>query len=130
MVLHHPTTISVRYQAMVHCGPIRQTASIMNMDADCLRTGDKSAVHFKFVKHPEYLKVGQRLVFREGRTKAVGNVTKLTPHIPLSGEKEKAAGRSGHNKTVKMIGRNQRKREDEPGPTAATATVTPATAAT
>merc|ERR1712066_17332 len=49
MVLHHPTTISVRYQAMVHCGPIRQTASIMNMNADCLRTGDKANVHFKFV---------------------------------------------------------------------------------
>ena len=47
MVLHHPTTISVRYQAMVHCGPIRQTASILGMDADCLRTGDKSSVHFK-----------------------------------------------------------------------------------
>ena len=49
MVLHHPTTISVRYQAMVHCGPIRQTASIMNMNADCLRTGDKADCHFKSV---------------------------------------------------------------------------------
>lgn len=46
-VLHHPTTIAVRYQAMVHCGPIRQTASILKMDADCLRTGDKANVHFK-----------------------------------------------------------------------------------
>ena len=50
MVLHHPTTISVRYQAMVHCGPIRQTASIMNMNADCLRTGDKADCHFKSVQ--------------------------------------------------------------------------------
>ena len=31
----------------------------------------------RFVKHPEYLKEGQRLVFREGRTKAVGNVNKV-----------------------------------------------------
>ncbi len=60
MVLHHPTTIATRYQAMVHCGSIRQTASIVGMDADCLRTGDKAAVHFKFVKHPEFLKVGRR----------------------------------------------------------------------
>ena len=29
MGLHHPTTIATRYQAMVHCGPIRQTASII-----------------------------------------------------------------------------------------------------
>lgn len=118
MVLHHPTTISVKYQAMVHCGPIRQTASILSMDAECLRTGDKANVHFKFVKHPEFLRVGQRLVFREGRTKAVGNVTQIMPHIPLS-EKAvvgTAAGhpqRTGAQKSQKMVGRNQRKREEE-----------------
>ena len=59
-----------------------------------MRTGDKAQVlfrfdkktkqnqklcfyFFRFVKHPEYLKEGQRLVFREGRTKAVGNVNKV-----------------------------------------------------
>ncbi|RLU16983.1 hypothetical protein DMN91_011052 [Ooceraea biroi] len=80
LVLHHPTTISSRYQAMVHCGSIRQTASILSMSQDCLRTGDKALVHFRFIKHPEYIKPGQRMVFREGRTKAVGNVVKLIPH--------------------------------------------------
>lgn len=79
LVLHHPTTISPRYQAMVHCGSIRQTASILNMSRDCLRTGDKASVHFRFIKNPEYLRVGMRMVFREGRTKAVGNITKLYP---------------------------------------------------
>uniref|UniRef100_A0A6M2DWM5 GTP-binding protein 1 n=1 Tax=Xenopsylla cheopis TaxID=163159 RepID=A0A6M2DWM5_XENCH len=79
LVLHHPTTISSRYQAMVHCGSIRQTASILTMSQDCLRTGDKALVRFKFIKHPEYIKPGQRMVFREGRTKAVGNVLKLLP---------------------------------------------------
>merc|ERR1719323_2762558 len=59
MVLHHPTTIATRYQAMVHCGPIRQTASIISMDAECLRTGDKANVNFKFVKHPEYLRLAK-----------------------------------------------------------------------
>uniref|UniRef100_A0A069DZE2 GTP-binding protein 1 n=1 Tax=Panstrongylus megistus TaxID=65343 RepID=A0A069DZE2_9HEMI len=77
LVLHHPTTISSRYQAMVHCGSIRQTASILSMSAECLRTGDKATVHFRFIKHPEYLRPGQRLVFREGRTKAVGNVLRV-----------------------------------------------------
>ena len=40
---------------------------------------DRTHVHslHRFVKHPEYLKEGQRLVFREGRTKAVGNVNKV-----------------------------------------------------
>ncbi|KAK1132792.1 GTP-binding protein 1 [Melipona bicolor] len=80
LVLHHPTTISSCYQAMVHCGSIRQTASIISMSQDCLRTGDKALVRFRFIKHPEYMKPGQRIVFREGRTKAVGNVVKLIPY--------------------------------------------------
>lgn len=74
LVLHHPTTISQRYQAMVHCGSIRQTASILTMNKDCLRTGDKAKVKFRFIKHPEYIKSGQRMVFREGRTKAVSKI--------------------------------------------------------
>ncbi|XP_063054997.1 GTP binding protein 1, like [Engraulis encrasicolus] len=80
LVLHHPTTISPRYQAMVHCGSIRQTATILTMNRDCLRTGDKALVHFRFIKTPEYLHTEQRLVFREGRTKAVGTITKLLPN--------------------------------------------------
>merc|ERR1719327_236320 len=95
MVLHHPTTIATRYQAMVHCGSIRQTASITEMSAECLGTGDKARVKFRFVKHPEYLQEGQRLVFREGRTKAVGNVTQIIPYVPavLGKDKTKQAAK-------------------------------------
>lgn len=66
----------------VHCGSIRQTATILSMDKDCLRTGDKATVHFRFIKTPEYLHIDQRLVFREGRTKAVGTITKVWPGSP------------------------------------------------
>ncbi|XP_030202243.1 GTP-binding protein 1 isoform X1 [Gadus morhua] len=85
LVLHHPTTISPRYQAMVHCGSICQTATILTMSRACLRTGDKAAVRLRFIKTPEYLLRHQRLVFREGRTKAVGTITKLlqsSNHLP------------------------------------------------
>lgn len=98
LVLHHPTTISSRYQAMVHCGSIRQTASILTMSEECLRTGDKALVHFRFIKHPEYLKAGQRMVFREGRTKAVGNVLRL---IPSAGP----ANQATRSKPNKMLSR-------------------------
>ncbi|XP_059179653.1 GTP-binding protein 1-like [Physella acuta] len=81
LVLHHPTTISVKYQAMVHVGSVRQTATIISMTEDHLRTGDKATVRFRFIKNPEYLKTDMRMVFREGRTKAVGNITKLFPHV-------------------------------------------------
>lgn len=56
----------------------------MTMNKDCLRTGDKAQVKFRFIKHPEYIKIGQRMVFREGRTKAVGNILKPLPHVPTT----------------------------------------------
>eukprot|EP00730_Choanoeca_flexa_P017712 TRINITY_DN8563_c0_g1_i4.p1 TRINITY_DN8563_c0_g1~~TRINITY_DN8563_c0_g1_i4.p1 ORF type:complete len:537 (+),score=112.89 TRINITY_DN8563_c0_g1_i4:65-1675(+) len=77
LVLHHPTTISVKYEAVIHCGSIRQTASIIGMDKQHIRTGDKTVARFRFVRSPEYLQPGARLIFREGRTKAVGTVLKL-----------------------------------------------------
>ena len=31
VILHHPTTITTKYQAMVHAGSVRQTAAILEM---------------------------------------------------------------------------------------------------
>lgn len=81
LILHHPTTISAKYQAMVHCGSIRQTATIISMSVDHLRTGDRATVRFRFIKSPEYLRIGMKLVFREGRTKAIGSISKVYPHV-------------------------------------------------
>lgn len=44
---------------------------------DKLRTGEKAVVCFRFIKHPEYLKIGAKLLFREGVTKGIGHVTDL-----------------------------------------------------
>lgn len=51
----------------------------MNVPQKELRTGEKAVVQFKFIKHPEYLKVGAKVLFREGVTKGIGHVTKLQP---------------------------------------------------
>lgn len=58
-----------------------------------LRTGEKAVVLFKFIKHPEYLKVGAKVLFREGLTKGIGHVTKLQPitqYQPSQSEDEEA----------------------------------------
>ncbi|XP_040002119.1 GTP-binding protein 1-like isoform X1 [Xiphias gladius] len=101
LVLHHPTTISPRYQAMVHCGSIRQTATILTMNKDCLRTGDKATVHFRFIKTPEYLHCDQKLVFREGRTKAVGTITKLLHSVNTQAAKAQQSKTQANKKTSK-----------------------------
>lgn len=65
----------------VHVGSVRQTATIINMTSEHLRTGDKAIVRFRFIKNPEYLRTDMKMVFREGRTKAIGNISKLYPHV-------------------------------------------------
>ncbi|XP_015781083.1 GTP-binding protein 1 [Tetranychus urticae] len=106
LVLHHPTTISPRYQAMVHCGSIRQTATIIRMTRECLRTGDKAGVLFRFIKNPEYLREGQKMVFREGRTKAIGNIVRLIS--------DAAPNNVNKTKAKKMV--RQMKTSPEDGP--------------
>ena len=39
------------------------------MDRELLRSGDRALVRFRFLQRPEYLAIGSRFVFREGRTK-------------------------------------------------------------
>ena len=65
----------------MHIGSVRQTATICQMTKNVLRTGDRDLVTFRFIKNPEYLRVGSRMVFREGRTKAVGTIVKTYPHV-------------------------------------------------
>ena len=79
------------------------------------------------MKHPEYLKVGQRLVFREGRTKAVGSVTKIIPHVSLVGQ-EKGQSKAGGKTTKPQQGQGSRSGQSGQSRPAGQATE-PATAA-
>lgn len=79
LILYHNTLIGPRYQAMMHLGAVQQTVQIEqinNSDKSCIRTGDRATVRFAFIKNGEYIKEGDRFLFREGRTKALGVVTK------------------------------------------------------
>ena len=98
VILHHATTIQENYQAVLHCGGIRQAVRSLTIDKlesakivavnpldqmepapskKVLRTGDKGLVRFRFMYSPELLKVGATIMFREGRTKGLGYVTKV-----------------------------------------------------
>lgn len=76
-ILYHSTTITTNYEPVIHSPTVRQSARITYVAQEVLRTGDHSLVHFHFLYRPEFMKVGQRLIFREGRTKGIGVVTKL-----------------------------------------------------
>lgn len=64
---------------------------------------EKKNNFFLLIQHPEYLRPQQRLVFREGRTKAVGNVIEPitnTVHRPNANQKPQkmhSRGQSNQN---------------------------------
>jgi len=76
-ILHHPTTIKLNYEPVIHCGTVSQSAKICHMDAPLLRTGDKAVVKFRFKTRPEYLEKNSKLILREGKTKGVGEIVEL-----------------------------------------------------
>lgn len=83
-ILHSPTTIKVGYQPFVHVEQVRQTVKIIEIKKinkeqsesqdGILRTGDKANVKLEFINKPEYVKPNMRLIFREGKVKAIGKV--------------------------------------------------------
>ncbi|KAF7922081.1 uncharacterized protein EAE98_008292 [Botrytis deweyae] len=94
LILSHATTIKTKYQAMLHVGPVSQTCAIIDIDRSYIRTGDRATVAFRFVQRPEYLAPGDRLLFREGRTKGLGIVKSVgyDPAKPLGGVKPEGDG--------------------------------------
>lgn len=44
-----------------------------------MRNQDKGFIKFRFMYRPEYLKVGTTILFREGRTKGLGVVSRIFP---------------------------------------------------
>lgn len=106
-ILHSPTTIKIGYQPFIHVEHIKQSVKIVDiqkieknkkkpnpsniLDIDknnlkfdvksdeeiVLRTGDIAYVKLEFVFVPEYIKPDMKLVFREGKVKAIGKVVPL-----------------------------------------------------
>lgn len=76
-ILHHPTTIKINYEPVIHCGKIAQSAKIINMSKDNLRTGDQDILTFQFKYNPEFIEKDDILIFREGKTKGIGRIIEV-----------------------------------------------------
>lgn len=75
-VITHSTTISTNYEAVIHCGCTRQTATIIDIKG-VLRAGLRGRVRFRYKYRAEFIQNGDRIIFREGKTKGIGNVVKV-----------------------------------------------------
>ena len=82
-VLQHSTTIKNGYSPVIHCGPIRQSATLMmddsfeSSDSSFLRSGDTKNVVFTFSHRPEFIENNSTFFFMDGNTKGVGKIYEL-----------------------------------------------------
>jgi len=76
-VLHHPTTIKEGYQSVFHFNAARVPCKFVKLSKKPLRTGDRASAVIEALYKPFYGYVGQRFLFREGRTRGVGVLTEI-----------------------------------------------------
>lgn len=80
VLFHHGKGLTKNFQCVVHINNVCQTAIIEDCSKDCVPTNSRATVRFRFLKRPEFISVGSRLLFREGRTKGTGDVLKIYPY--------------------------------------------------
>ncbi len=77
LVLTHPTRITNGYEPVVHLFTVGESAKVELIDKEYLKSGENGKLRFAFKYSPHYLEEGDRFVFREGKTKGIGTVTKV-----------------------------------------------------
>ncbi|MBI2084807.1 MAG: GTP-binding protein [Candidatus Aenigmarchaeota archaeon] len=77
LVLTHPTRITNGYEPVIHLATVAESAKIDSMSREYLKAGETGEVKFTFKYSPHYMEEGDRFVFREGKTKGIGTVTRI-----------------------------------------------------
>lgn len=115
LCLHHATTLSVGSCMVLHAAGIRQTVRIIGIakldagtaekvdqvsgeqdaaadEKPVIRTGDRAKLRLQFIRNPEFVKPGIRLITREGRTRLIGRVADVggKGHLSAPGTELKA----------------------------------------
>lgn len=116
-VLEIKSTVIAGYQGMLHCGGVRQTVKIMQIDTDdqVMRTGNKARCLLTFVKNPEILTPDTRFAMREGTAKLVGKILEPIPDsAPYNRlwrrSRRGTGGVDGHLGEHAILGRRERRR--------------------
>ncbi|KAK0408609.1 hypothetical protein QR680_004053 [Steinernema hermaphroditum] len=81
-LLYHPyNEVCVGFQGTVFIGAVCQTATIVAVDRPSIQPCMWVTARFRFYRNPEYVRVGTQMIFREGRTKGMGEVIDIVHPI-------------------------------------------------
>ncbi|OWF43546.1 GTP-binding protein 2-like [Mizuhopecten yessoensis] len=79
-LLYHSKQITTGFEATIHVGSVCQTCKIIEIEGkESIKTNEKARVKFRLLKQLEYMRVGSRLLFRQGTTKGMGEIVKTIP---------------------------------------------------
>jgi elongation factor 1-alpha len=81
LVLNHPTRIAPGYEPVFHGQTVSESVKIDLLDKEYLKSGDSGKVRITFRYRPQFVQEGDRFVFREGKTKGIGTITKILKFI-------------------------------------------------
>lgn len=76
-ILVHPTTIKEGYECITHIETISETTVFQPLDKEYLSAGDTGKIRMRFKYRPYAIREGQKLIFREGKSKGVGEISKI-----------------------------------------------------
>ncbi len=76
-VFTHPTIIKRGYEPVIHIETISETVVFKDMDRDYMKAGDRGRVRIRFKYNPQYVYKGQKFIFREGRSKGMGEIIRI-----------------------------------------------------
>jgi elongation factor 1-alpha len=76
-VFSHPTRIKRGYEPVIHLETISETVVFEDMDREYLKAGDRGKVRMKFKYNPYYIFRGQKFIFREGKSKGMGEIKEV-----------------------------------------------------
>ncbi len=77
IVFAHPTRIRRGYEPVLHVETIAETVVFEDIDRDYLKAGDRGRVRMRFKYHPHHVFPGQKFIFREGRSKGMGEIVRV-----------------------------------------------------
>jgi elongation factor 1-alpha len=76
-ILNHPTRIGIGYEPVIHLETVCEAVKITGLDRHYMMAGERGRARIRFKFRPYVVVPGQKFIFREGKSKGIGRVTKV-----------------------------------------------------
>lgn len=76
-ILNHPTRVARGYEPIIHLETVSEAVSLEPLEQKFLTAGDRGKVRMSFKYSSHYVEEGMKFIFREGRSKGLGVITRV-----------------------------------------------------